>query len=132
MRRAYGGGPRVLVSSLAELLFSFVLAPIVAVAQAVFVVGMALGRTIRWDAQLRDSRSLSWGEAWQGLWPQTLLGLALGPPGADARRRRLAHWVIGAYCLLVLANFVFYWPIWTAQVIPHSHWQWRMWFPSWI
>lgn len=78
LRRAYGGGVRLLASALAELLFSFVLAPIVAVAQTVFVLGMAAGRTIRWEAQLRDSRSLPWGEAWRGLWPQTLLGLGLG------------------------------------------------------
>lgn len=61
-----------------------------------------------------------------------MLGLALGPPGADARRRQLGHWVVGAYCLLVLANFAFYWPIYTAQVIPYEHWRWRMWFPSWV
>ena len=56
----------------------FVLAPIIAVAQAVFVLGLAAGRTIRWEAQLRDARALSWAEAARGLWPQTTLGLGLG------------------------------------------------------
>jgi membrane glycosyltransferase len=78
LRRAYGGGARVLLSAVAEFLFSFVLAPIVAVAQTAFVLGMATGRTIRWEAQLRDSRSLPWSEALRGLWPQTLLGMSLG------------------------------------------------------
>ena len=71
-------------------------------------------------------------EPWVILAVVFLLGLALGPPGVSARRRRLGHLVVGAYCLLVLANFAFFWPIWTAQVIPYEHWQWRMWFPSWI
>ncbi len=78
LRRAYGGGVRVAVSTLVELLFSFILAPIMAVAQSVFVLGMLAGRTIRWEAQLRDPRSLGWAEAMHGLWPQTLLGLVLG------------------------------------------------------
>lgn len=91
LRRLYGGGWRVLASALAELLFSFVLAPIVAVAQTIFVLGMAVGRTIRWEAQHRDTRSLPWREALRGLWPQTLAGLALiaavwtlAPAGARA------------------------------------------------
>ena len=71
-------------------------------------------------------------EPWVILAVVFMLGLALGPPGADARRRRLGHLVIGAYLLLVLANFAFYWPVWTAQVIPYDHWRWRMWFPSWV
>jgi membrane glycosyltransferase len=78
LRRSYGGGPAVLASTAVELLFSFVLAPIMALAQTIFVLGMAAGRTIRWEAQLRDTRTLPWGEALHGLWPQTLFGLALG------------------------------------------------------
>ena len=58
--------------------FSFVLAPIMAVGQSVFLLGMLAGRTIRWEAQRRDPRTLGWGEAFAGLWPQTLLGLVLG------------------------------------------------------
>ena len=39
---------------------------------------------------------------------------------------------MGAYCLLTLAIFAFFWPIYTAQVIPQSQWSLRMWFPSWV
>ena len=78
LRRTYGGGLRMLASTLVELVFSFILAPIMAVGQAIFLVGMLAGRTIRWEAQLRDPRSLGWGEALRGLWPATLLGLILG------------------------------------------------------
>jgi dolichyl-phosphate-mannose--protein O-mannosyl transferase len=28
--------------------------------------------------------------------------------------------------------FAFFYPLYTAQVIPYSQWQLRMWFPSWI
>jgi dolichyl-phosphate-mannose-protein mannosyltransferase len=61
-----------------------------------------------------------------------VLGLVLGPVGASVRRRRVGLVIIGAYCLLHLAIFAFFWPIWTAQVIPYSQWRMRMWFPSWI
>lgn len=78
LRRAYGGGFRVAASALVELLFGFVLGPIIAVAQSIFVLGLLGGRTIRWEAQLRDPRALSWREAARGLWPQTVYGLVLG------------------------------------------------------
>ncbi len=74
LRRAYGGGPRMVASCLIELLFSFILAPIMAVAQSVFVLGLAAGRAVHWDTQRRDSRVLPWREAVRGLWVQTLLG----------------------------------------------------------
>ena len=77
LRRSYGGGRRVAVATVVELLFSFVLAPIMAFAQTVLVLGMLGGRTIRWEAQLREPRSLPWPEAARGLWPQTLFGLVL-------------------------------------------------------
>lgn len=77
LRRDYGGGFRVMASTLVELLFGFVLGPIMAVAQSIFVLGLFGGRTIRWEAQLRDPRAVAWREAAWGLWPQTVFGLAL-------------------------------------------------------
>ena len=61
-----------------------------------------------------------------------VLGLALGPVSASRRRREIGLYAVGAYCLLTLALFAFFWPIYTAQVIPQSQWSARMWFPSWI
>lgn len=106
LRRAHGGAGRVVAASLAELLFSFVLAPIMAVAQTVLVLGMAAGRTIRWEPQLRDSRRLPWAEAWRGLWPQTLLGLALGLAVALRAPPEAWPWA-GLFCgpLLLSAPF---------------------------
>ncbi len=78
LRRRHGGAWRIAASSLVELLFSFMLAPIMAVAQSILLLGMLGGRTIRWEAQQRDARSLTWTEAFRGLWPPTLVGLVLG------------------------------------------------------
>ena len=61
-----------------------------------------------------------------------VLGLILGPAVASARRRRLGASIVGAYVVTAVATFVFFWPIYTAQVIPKGHWSWRMWLNSWI
>ncbi len=61
-----------------------------------------------------------------------VLGLVLGPATASRRRREIGLYAVGAYCLLTLALFAFFWPIYTAQVIPQDQWSARMWFPSWI
>jgi dolichyl-phosphate-mannose--protein O-mannosyl transferase len=61
-----------------------------------------------------------------------VLGLVLGPATATRQRRQIGLAVVGAYCLLTLALFAFFWPIYTAQVIPQDQWSARMWFPSWI
>ena len=61
-----------------------------------------------------------------------VVGMMAGPVGASARRRRVGALAAGAYVTLAVACFAVFWPIWTAQVIPYGHWQWRMWIPSWI
>lgn len=78
LRPSYGGGPRIALSSLLELLFSFSLAPILAVSQTIFALGLLGGRAVHWKEQERDSRALPWREAARGLWPHTLLGLLVG------------------------------------------------------
>lgn len=60
------------------------------------------------------------------------LGLILGSAGASLRRRRIGTAFVGGYLVVAVAMFVFFWPVWTAQVIPHAQWEWRMWLPSWI
>ncbi|MBK9101888.1 MAG: phospholipid carrier-dependent glycosyltransferase [Austwickia sp.] len=61
-----------------------------------------------------------------------VLGLVIGPATATAQRRRRGLVIAGAYVVLTAAMFAFWYPIWTAEVIPYSQWTWRMWFPSWI
>lgn len=58
--------------------------------------------------------------------------LIMGPPSASWRRRQWGLMLVTAYALVVVAVFVFFWPVYTAQVIPQDQWSWRMWFRSWI
>ncbi len=61
-----------------------------------------------------------------------VLGLAIGPPGAD-RERRLAGGLFAASVLtLIVLISAYFWPIWSGQVIPTEQWQWRIWLPTWI
>lgn len=76
VRGSYGGGPRLLAGGAIELLFSALLAPVVATSQTVFMGGLLLGRRLKWRAQKRSDRSIPRREALRRLWPQTLLGLA--------------------------------------------------------
>lgn len=71
-------------------------------------------------------------EPWVILAVVYLLTLALAAKGASRTRQRVGYVIVGGYCLVVLANFAFFWPIYTAQVIPYELWRIRMWFPSWI
>ncbi len=50
----------------------------------------------------------------------------------DPYRRRWVVsglWVVGA---LVVGATVFFWPLWTAQVVTYRFWQLHMWLPSWV
>lgn len=73
-RAAYGGGFRIAAGTVLETVFSLLLSPVVALAQTVFVFGLFFGKRIRWDAQEREDRRVTLGEALSGLWLQTLLG----------------------------------------------------------
>ena len=75
-RRAYGGGWRAFGAGLVEIVFSMLLAPVIAVAQSIFIVGLFLGRQITWNGQNRDGHAISFAEAWRGLWPQFSMGVA--------------------------------------------------------
>ncbi|WP_427383823.1 dolichyl-phosphate-mannose--protein mannosyltransferase [Janibacter sp. G56] len=71
-------------------------------------------------------------EPWVVLGATFVLGLVLGRREDSLLRRRAGLASVLAFLLLSLAIFAFFWPIYTAQVIPYDHWRWRMWFPSWI
>jgi dolichyl-phosphate-mannose-protein mannosyltransferase len=61
-----------------------------------------------------------------------VIGMALGPPLASWSRRLWGGTAVGVYLTGTVLLFFFYWPIYTAQVIPYAEWVRRMWFPSWI
>jgi dolichyl-phosphate-mannose-protein mannosyltransferase len=60
------------------------------------------------------------------------LGLIIGPARAAPGRRAVGAIIVGAYLLVVLANFAYMYPVLAAQSIPYNFWHQRMWFSSWI
>lgn len=62
-----------------------------------------------------------------------VLGLLVGPDLPRPRRRRIGLAVTGGFVVLTVVLFLWFWPVYTAQVIPYTQWwEWRMWFQSWI
>ncbi|MGO1192792.1 MAG: dolichyl-phosphate-mannose--protein mannosyltransferase [Nesterenkonia sp.] len=71
----------------------------------------------------------------------TVLGIGTGPRDRhsvprtasqilSARQRNTV--LVLCFVLLAVAVSVFFWPVWTAQLIPYDQWQLRMWLQSWI
>ncbi len=75
LRKAFGGPIRILVSFGSEVVYSAMLAPIMAVAHTMFMGGLAIGKTIGWGAQARGVTRLPLSLAMSKLWPQTLFGI---------------------------------------------------------
>ena len=73
----YGGGWRLVVGALAEIVFSFLLAAIVSFRTSVFMIGLLFGKTIGWGSQARDAQAVDFATAAAALWPQLLFGLTL-------------------------------------------------------
>lgn len=76
-RRRYGGAGKLLGGAAIEFVFSMLLAPIISVAQTIFMAGLLLGRRRGWASQLRSDRRVPPGVAARRLWPQTVLGIAV-------------------------------------------------------
>jgi membrane glycosyltransferase len=63
--RSYGGRAKLLASAVLEQAAAMVMAPVMLVFYTRSIVMMVLGRSVQWDAQARDDRGVSWGEAWR-------------------------------------------------------------------
>ncbi|MEM8853078.1 MAG: glucans biosynthesis glucosyltransferase MdoH [Pseudomonadota bacterium] len=74
----YGGRVRLMAGAVVELLFSILMAPVVAFAIAIFALGLVFGVKLDWRAQPRGERRVAWDEALVSFAPQTVMGLALG------------------------------------------------------
>ncbi|MEU3503615.1 phospholipid carrier-dependent glycosyltransferase, partial [Streptomyces hundungensis] len=61
-----------------------------------------------------------------------MVGAIIGPPGAPERRRALGSIGAGVLVLLIVWNFVYFWPIYTGTPIPLDSWRSRMWLDSWV
>jgi dolichyl-phosphate-mannose--protein O-mannosyl transferase len=58
------------------------------------------------------------------------LGVILGPSGGG-RRRRVGAIVTGVIVALILANFAFFYPVYSDGVLTYDHWYLRLWLPRW-
>ncbi|WP_310621536.1 glucans biosynthesis glucosyltransferase MdoH [Flexibacterium corallicola] len=74
-RKAFGGGVRFISSAFTQILFSSMLAPIMAVAHTVFITTLIFGGKCGWRGQVRSIVSLSWGKSIVKFWPQFLFGV---------------------------------------------------------
>lgn len=61
-----------------------------------------------------------------------MVGAILGPPGATERRRMWGAVGAGTLVLLIVWNFIYFFPLFTGQPISHDAWQARMWLNTWI
>ena len=76
-RQAFGGAARIVAGVAGEIVFSMLLAPVMAIAHTVFLAKLAMGRGGTWSAQARQLHTVPYASAIRRLWPQTLFG-ALG------------------------------------------------------
>ncbi|MBI1377273.1 MAG: phospholipid carrier-dependent glycosyltransferase [Frankiales bacterium] len=60
------------------------------------------------------------------------LGALLGKADASPRRRTVGAAVVGTFLLFAVALSGFFYPVWSAGVIPYHSWSIRMWFPTWV
>ncbi|HEY1898686.1 MAG TPA: glucans biosynthesis glucosyltransferase MdoH, partial [Steroidobacteraceae bacterium] len=77
-RRAFGGGPRLIISLLLEQIFSMLLAPPMMVFHSTFVLTTLAGKPVTWNAQDRGDRGITFGSALARHRWQILLGLIWG------------------------------------------------------
>ena len=71
----FGGRTRLLVSAVFEQAAAMVTAPVLLLFYTRFIVMMVMGWSVRWDAQPRDDRGLSWAEARSCMAFPTVAGL---------------------------------------------------------
>ncbi len=60
-----------------------------------------------------------------------VMGEVLGRAGMSQERRQTGLLVVGLWVGLVVANFVWLWPILTGQPITPQMWESQLWLPSW-
>jgi dolichyl-phosphate-mannose-protein mannosyltransferase len=61
-----------------------------------------------------------------------VIGRLVGPDGVAPRRRMWGTVVAGALVTLVVANFAWFWPVYTHELITTPEWLQRIWLRRWI
>lgn len=101
---SFGGKLRLAFSAVTEFLISVLMAPALAVAETIFLIGLAFGRRMDWGGQNRDANGLGWAEASRALWPQTLFGFALMAIAATFGGLMALAWaspILASLCLAI-------------------------------
>jgi membrane glycosyltransferase len=73
--RRYGGRLALLASAVVEQAAACILSALLIVFYARYVLDLVRGRTVRWDAQPRDDRGVSWAEGWMRMRFPTMIGV---------------------------------------------------------
>ncbi|MFG2114636.1 dolichyl-phosphate-mannose--protein mannosyltransferase [Streptomyces sp. NPDC048718] len=61
-----------------------------------------------------------------------MIGAIVGPPGSSERRRTFGVVGAGVLVLLIVWNFIYFWPLYTGTPIPLDAWRHRMWLDTWV
>jgi membrane glycosyltransferase len=76
--KRFGGAIKLILGSLIETVFAIIVAPLMMVFHAYFVVCVFLGKKVKWDAQPREGRMVPWKEAFGYTLLSTIVALAWG------------------------------------------------------
>src|SRR5208282_1387033 len=71
----FGGRGKFALSVVLETVGATLLAPVLAFLQSHFVIGILLGKVVKWEAQDRGEAETTFGEAARRHWPSTLVGV---------------------------------------------------------
>ncbi|MFD8725497.1 dolichyl-phosphate-mannose--protein mannosyltransferase [Streptomyces sp. NPDC059629] len=61
-----------------------------------------------------------------------MVGAIIGPPGSSDTRRLVGASGAGVLVLLIVWNFIYFWPLYTGTAIPIDSWRSRMWLDTWV
>ncbi|MFK0285451.1 dolichyl-phosphate-mannose--protein mannosyltransferase [Streptomyces sp. NPDC090499] len=61
-----------------------------------------------------------------------MIGAIIGPPGSSDTRRLVGASGAGVLVLLIVWNFIYFWPLYTGTAIPIDSWRSRMWLDTWV
>ena len=75
LRTSFGGGLIIIAGSVLETVFSFLLVPVAAASEAIFIFRLMFGKAVGWGAHNRVEHQLSFEDASSKLLPHTLLGV---------------------------------------------------------
>ncbi|MDD7909904.1 MULTISPECIES: glucans biosynthesis glucosyltransferase MdoH [Pseudovibrio] len=73
-RAGFGGTLRIFVSAICEILFTVLLAPIMAITHTLFIAMLFMGAKVGWRRQERLPKGVSWEMAIRKYWPQFVFG----------------------------------------------------------